>query len=330
MGMNESTRANEAYELKLFNDIVDVVINHANARSIKSIVITGSLGRGEGIYTTLLDGSVKLRSDVEVALVYTGSRASMGKTIKYVAGCFAEELNLMPITLRRIKYAHNYSYSIICPKKKTLFTIDLYNGSKTVWGEDYLKRQILSIEDCDIYEAKRLVANRIGELVWNQKRADCLQETQIVRQWKGKLILAIGSAWLIVRGKYKTSGAEQCALLMRYRRDVEKELGSHFVDDFERVYVFLRAGGAEYEVLNEKLIDYLKAIDELFKKGNLNKSRSNNYAKKLKMCWKFIKYTRKFPNVAYEDCILQRLIDEYIKQDDYLYDTSELWYNVLY
>ena len=320
------------YEKKLIESVIVSIENHGGKNCLSSIIVTGSFGRGEPTYTDDEGGHLHLKSDVEIALIYPGSgkKEAVAKLIQHVSADFEEELNLMAIDEKRVRKTYNFNFSLVIPKYKTIFNYDLFNGSTTVWGRDFICEKHISLADCDIYEAKRLVANRIGELVFLQNTSDDSQKEYLRKQWKGKLVLAIVSAWLICEGNYVSSYHGQHAAIKKTQKKVEQEIGKDFFADYNKVFIFLRESGSEYEVTDYKLQEYVANIDRIFKKYCINRSRVNTVSRLAKYFAKYVKTGMKYGIIHFEDKILQALIDGFWMQKSVLSDTADVWHRVLY
>lgn len=164
----------KTYERDLIENVIASIEKHGGKDCLSSIILTGSFGRGEPTYTVGDDGEPQLKSDVEIALVFPDSskKQAVEQLIGTVSSEFTEELNLMAINEKRVRKAYNFNFSMRVPKYKTIFTYDLFNGSRTIWGRDFIEENTITVAEIDPYEAKRLVANRIGELVYLQNSAD--------------------------------------------------------------------------------------------------------------------------------------------------------------
>ena len=195
------------YEEKLIENVISSVEKYGGKNCLSSIILTGSFGRNEPTYAMDADGNLKLKSDVEIAFVFPKSsqKRLVEDLIRSVSSEFNEELNLMAINEKRVRKAYNFNFSVKVPKYKTIFTYDLFNGSRTIWGRNFIQEQTIALTDVDPYEAKRLVANRIGELTYLQNSANQEEIKYLRLQWKGKLMLAIVSAWLICEDEYVSS-----------------------------------------------------------------------------------------------------------------------------
>ena len=156
------------YEQKLISDIITSIEKYGGKSYLSSIILTGSFGRGEPTYSSDSEGKLFLKSDVEIALVFPklSQKKYVEELIRNVSSEFIEDLNLMPINERRVRKACNFNFTLRVPKFKTIFIYDLFNGSKTIWGRDFIGEKTILLGDVDLYEAKRLVANRIGELTY--------------------------------------------------------------------------------------------------------------------------------------------------------------------
>ena len=193
------------YMKNLITNITKAVDNSPEKSGIASVVLTGSLGRDEGTFHFDENDNLVLDSDIEVALVYKKGCKEQAKILKdKLIKSFKEEMNPMTISLSRVENKYNFNYSIVKPKYSSIFMYDLYNGSKTIWGEELLKGKDVIY---DKYEAKRIVANRIGELTYI-KHIEKASNKQITK-WEAKLLLAIGTAYCIAQNKYKSKYRDQ-------------------------------------------------------------------------------------------------------------------------
>ena len=316
------------YEETLLQRIMDRIEYYGGREVLTSVVLTGSFGRDEPSYVQSANGGLCLKSDVEIGLVFSGpcKRNLVIALAEQVAQEFVEELNFMPMSVGRVKRAHNFNFTIWPSKTKTLFTYDLYNGSKTIWGERIIEKVPVSLKMVDLYEAKRLVANRIGELICcsNPKEEDYMQA-----QWRGKLVLALGSAWLLCNGLYESSYRRQYTLLAKHKAKIEKEFGKSFFGDYEHAFLFLRQNRGFSCIQKESLMEYVKAADMLFRQLRLKKSESNSMSRKLKYWMKYLRTSREFGLINFEDAILQTLINAFYRDDPELPQVAKIWHNVL-
>ena len=115
------------YEKNLIESIIESVEKNGGKDLLSSIVLTGSFGRYEPTYSYSDDGTFKLKSDVEIALIYNRKvkKSNIEELISKVSKEFDEDLNLMPIDEKRIKGVYNFNHSLFIPKYKTIFTYDL-------------------------------------------------------------------------------------------------------------------------------------------------------------------------------------------------------------
>ncbi|MCD8011878.1 MAG: hypothetical protein LUG99_01620 [Lachnospiraceae bacterium] len=320
------------YVEQLITNIITSLEKHGAKDLLSSVIMTGSFGRKEPTYEHRDDGKLVLKSDVEIALVYPSSakKADVDSLIESVSSEFKEELNLMGITEKRVRNAYNFNFSLKVPKYKTIFTYDLFNGSYTVWGTDFIGSISVPLESCDIYEAKRLVANRIGELVYNEKNAEENQKEYLRKQWKGKLMLAMVSGWLICEKQYVSSYHGQYDAIHKNAKAVKEIFGEEFITEYEKVFTFLREDGQAYEVADDKIREYVKAIDAYFKGFEIGKPRVNSLSRNLKYFMKYVKNGMGYGLFGFENNILQGLIDEYCGNSGALGKTADTWHKVIY
>lgn len=331
MGQAKNTTIAE-YEKKLIESVLSSIEQYGGKDCLSSIILTGSFGRGEPTYEVEGD-QFRLKSDVEIALIFPDSskKEIVEKLIRDVSAKFDEELNLMAINEKRVRKAYNFNFSLRVPKYKTIFTYDLFNGSKTIWGRDFIGNKEILLSEVDIYEAKRLVANRIAELIYLQSHTDDGEQKEYLReQWKGKLMLAIVSAWLICKKEYVSSYHGQYQKIKERISDVEHMLGKGFFDEYDKVFRFLREDGAAYEVPENNLTRYVKCMDLYFRKQRIGKPKVNSISRILKYTLKYTKTGLKYGVLGFENNILQALIFHYWNQTDDVIMDAEVWHRVLY
>ena len=320
------------YEEKLISNVVASIISHGGKDCLSSIILTGSFGRGEPTYSLYSNGELQLKSDVEIALVFSKSsqKKLVEELIQKVSSEFTEELNLMAINEKRVRKAYNFNFSLCVPKYKTIFTYDLFNGSKTIWGRDFIKEKTIELTDVDPYEAKRLVANRIGELTYLQNTSKSKQNTYLRIQWKGKLMLAIVSAWLICEGEYVSSYHGQYDKIKAHAQEVEVLMGERFLEDYAKVFAFLREDGESYEVSDQCLEKYVRCMSTYFDKKHLSSPKVNSISILLKYTLKYMRTGMRYGIRQFEDHILQTLITDFCCKSMKLNEDADVWHRVLY
>ncbi len=320
------------YEKKLFRDIVFYIEKYNRKDLLSSVVLSGSFGRGEPTYIISSNGKYQLKSDVEIGLVFKRmyQKRKVEQIISKVSSRFEEDLNFMTISEKRMRKAYNFNFSITDSKYKTVFTYDLYNGSKTIWGHDFIKETHISLEMVDPYEAKRLVANRIGEFAYLQDNKSLKQSDYIRKQWKGKLLLAIASAWLICEGEYVSSYHGQFDKIKKLKKDVETQIGKGFLKEYEHVFGFLRDNGKVYEVSDEKLRNYVMQLNQYFIMQGIGKPQVNCTSRLVKYFIKYLKTGMKYGLIGYEEKIIQALITAFYQSNPELKEVADIWYKVLY
>lgn len=318
-----------SYEKDLLQSVVSSILDHGGREILSAIILSGSFGRDEPTYTVNDDGSFTLKSDVEIALVVSGNHNTK-HLIQTVSQEFPEELNLMPISEKRIRKIQNFNYSFGTPRYKTLFTYDLFNGSRTIWGRDFLSGNAVSLADLDAYEAKRLVANRIGELCYISNPASPREDSGSVIQWKGKLVLALASAWLILNQDYVSSYHGQFEKLKAQKEAIDKDLGKDFFAEYERVFHYLRDHEQSYEVPDELLRSFVKNLVPILRSKGIARPKVNSASRIAKYSIKYLKAGMKFGLVNFEDRILQALIVQYYEDCPDIFQTADLWHKVLY
>lgn len=321
-----------SYEEKLIADVIASVEKHGGKSCLSSIILTGSFGRGELTYSLDSNGELHLKSDVEIALVFSKSsqKKRVEELIQSVSSEFAEDLNLMAINENRVRKAYNFNFSLRVPKYKTIFTYDLFNGSRTIWGRDFIGEKTVALADVDPYEAKRLVANRIGEFTYLQNTSELEKSSYLRMQWKGKLMLAIVSAWLICEGEYVSSYHGQYDKTKEHAGKIEALLGESFLTEYEKVFSFLREDGEAYEVCNQQLENYIKCMDAYFSEKKLSTPKVNSVSRFIKYTIKYLRTGMQYGLIQFEEHILQALITDFSCKVVRLNEDAEVWHRVLY
>lgn len=312
-----------SYETQLFKRIFASLEKHRFQTCVVSVLLTGSFGRGEATYRYTQDGVV-LESDVEIGLLYKGFRNKKiaHRLVDQVSAEFTEDLNLMVFPERRIRKRHNYNHTLFTPRYKTLFAFDLFNGSKTLWGREYLQHGAVTLPEVDLYEAKRIVANRIGELIFQSGGKDPI--------WQAKLLLAIGSAYLLCEGLYTSSYHGQHDRLLSKAAAVTAVFDEGFPEDYEKAFAYLREGADSFQIAEQALQRYVGAMDTYLKQKGITTPKTNCFSRRLKYSVKYLKCGMPKGFFRMEDKILQDLIQEFSAGNTAVIKTAALWHQVLY
>ena len=323
----------QIYEKELLKNVLTAIENHGGRVCLTSVILTGSFGRDEPTYVFSEDGGFALKSDVEIALVYPKAslKKAVSKLIAEVSGEFEEDLNLMAIHEKRVRKAYNYNMSFKTPKYKTLFTYDLFNGSKTIWGEDLIGAKKVSLSEVDLYEAKKLIGNRIGELIYLQSTADNAERKQeLAMQWKAKLMLAMASAWLICEGLYVSSYRGQNRILEQNKKAVNSIFGEDFFEVYNKAFSYLRNNGMPYMVEDETLRGFVKQANGYLVNKNIGRPRIMTVSRLVKSCLRYARSGMHYGLFGFADNILQALIDGFSAGTEDTDAAAQAWHSVLY
>ena len=314
----------EAYEAQLFDRINKAFEAHQLSDCACSAILTGSFGRGEPTYRYSGE-DVTLQSDVEIALIYRRSRDGkrLRTAMRAIASEFEEDLNFMAFPRRRIVRRHNYNHTLFTPRYCTLFAYDLFGASRTIWGETLLGRS-LPAERIDLYEAKRIVANRIGELL-------CVPEedVQSVAVWRAKLLLAIASAYLLCEGAYQSSYRAQHDEILRRKAALIGVLGHKFMVDYQAAFGYLREGADGFCVSDGNLRGYVAAIGDYLQQRGVAKPKTNSLSRRVKYCLRYLRFGGRGGLVGLEERILQALMEGFAAGAD-AGKYAAMWRAVLY
>lgn len=312
------------YEDALIKNIVEKISQSPESKYISSVVLTGSMGRGEGTYTEK-DGKLILKSDVETALVFDRDQKAVYEMINRLKPLFTEDVNFMTIHKTRVEKMYNFNYSFVTPKYKTIFMFDFFNGSKTIYGRDYISEKNIAVTDIDPYEAKRIVANRIAEMTYL-----AAENEYTVFQWKCKTVLAVASAWLVCEKKYRPSYFSQRDIIKDNKEEFSRIFTEEFAELYFRAFSFLREGAAEFEFDENVLRRAVSLFSDYYQTKNNERSRTTNTARKLKYILKYIKKYKKFDVSDLEDRVLSDLIGDYCRKSDDIIRTADIWHSCIY
>lgn len=319
------------YISDLIQEIVSKVTAHPNAGCVSSIIVTGSFGRNEPTFEKDENDYLTLKSDIEVALVYDKfkDKKKVLQLMQETENYFSELIEFLPFQKQRIVKAENHNFAIIEPKYKSLFTYDIFNGSYTAWGTDYLRLKQISLDQVDPFEAKRIVGNRIGELMCFLNRGSDQYDDNYKRLWKAKVMLAIVSAYLLCNRAYVSSYHGQHDRIMQQRKAVVSQFGEKFLVDYENAFSYLRENGDLCEISNENLRKYVAGINTIFQKKGITKSRINCLSKQLRSWIHYLKCGSNY-GFNFENNLYQNLINAYIENADCVQSFANDWRKVLY
>lgn len=313
------------YEAALFSRIVNAVTTHKYSAYIDSIVLTGSFGRGEPTY--VINGSdFVLKSDVELALVFTHRQKRVYKLIEDVKKDFKEDLNFMTIRIQRVLKKRNFNYELKSPKYNTIFMYDFYNGSKILYGPNPNFGFGIAVEKLDPYEAKRIVANRIAEMQYLSEHND----PYLLLQWKCKIILAVASAWLILKKLYVSSYHGQQTAIHEHESEFTELFGHEFLELYDRAFAMLRTAGDPFTIDDAMLREAVRVFYRYFRTQHQKKSGTTTFARHLKFILKYIRKEKRLNIIDLEDRILENVLHEYCDNSPELAKTAHIWHDVLY
>lgn len=326
--MIDVTLSNQ-YVGNLIEKIVIKINQYPESKGLASVVLTGSLGRDEGTFHLSDDGSkLVLDSDVELALVYKiGRKKSAEKIKRRLIADFDEEMNPMTISESRVKNGYNFNYSLVKPQYSSIFMYDFYNGSKTIWGKDFLAQESATY---DKYEAKRIIANRIGELAYLEINTNGDNNSKILKQWEGKLLLAMGSAFCILENMYMPKYKSQRDYVVSQKSRVESIFGENFVADYDMAYLFLRKGEPNFGIQREKLREYVNNSKKLFREYEVYLPKINSFSRKLKYAVACVKTRANLNPFTCEEDIIDFLIYAFSSNNDSMPEIAQNWRNILY
>lgn len=178
----------------------------------KSIILTGSFGRGEA---TVVEENERLKflSDCEIILIpykWVFNRRKIEEFeenfykrtgLKVEIWGFTPTLYLfLPLLSKRMK--------------PTMANYDLKYGSKVIYGKDYLKKiPNFKPEDIPLWEGIRLLFNRMAEAIEYFSLGSPNEELIF---WTDKIILACQDAFLLSLGKYHPSYRKRNELLRTF------------------------------------------------------------------------------------------------------------------
>lgn len=324
-----NTEINKAHE-KLLDTIVKNISENELGKFVSSIIISGSFGRGEPT-CHIENENIVYESDMEMVLVYTNwvNLFRIRKFSKEITDRFPQfELELIPISASRLTHVRNHNYSLLRPKKKTLFTYDFYNGSRTIWGREYLNH-VVTVEEIDPFEGKRIIANRVAELVYVRSRQGTIREQN---RWLAKIILALGTAYLIEKKSYKSSYQDQKKTLNTCELSLSAQ-GRDFLILYKKAFQYLREGivGNSFLPDENHIRGYIKRAHDYYSAKGVHASHTNCAYITIREAMLLLKYDSKNWKHIFnpKELILDNMLTSYASNSGESERWAQLWKNVL-
>lgn len=170
----------------------------------KSIIISGSFGRGEA---TVIEenGKLKFLSDCEVILIPYKWIFNRGKLEKFEQDFYKRtglKVEIWGFTPTLYLFLPFLNKKI----KPTIANYDLKYGSKVIYGKDYLEKiPNFKPEDIPLWEGIRLILNRMAEALEHFS----LNPSDEMLFWTDKIVLACQDGLLLLLNEYTPSYRER-------------------------------------------------------------------------------------------------------------------------
>jgi hypothetical protein len=170
----------------------------------KSIIITGSFGRGEAKVVEE-DGKLRFLSDCEVILIPYKWIFSRRKLDEFERGFY--ERTGLKVEIWGFAPTIYLCIPLLSKKMKPLIAnYDLKYGSKVVYGKNYLEKiPGFTSEDMPVWEGIRLLLNRMAEALEHFS----MNGSYEMVFWCDKIVLACQDALLLTIGRYTPSYRER-------------------------------------------------------------------------------------------------------------------------
>ena len=192
-----------------FEKHINLIVDTFNAKifGIDSIILYGSYGRGEGAWIES-NGSYDPYNDYDVLIVLVDG-VKVPKNIALIKEELLKKINITWIDLsftNLTKFLGNNS--------KSIFQYDLIHGSKVIFGNFNLLKNISKFEssEIDLYEGKLLFFTRLWPFIGGVKINKDLDSSEALffRYQMSKVILAVVDMILLMRGGYNSSYVKRC------------------------------------------------------------------------------------------------------------------------
>ncbi|OGC50879.1 hypothetical protein A2716_02485 [candidate division WWE3 bacterium RIFCSPHIGHO2_01_FULL_40_23] len=232
---------------KCVREYLDIVVGvlRKELPEIKSIILAGGFGRGEGSLERRGDKLVPV-NDFEIYLVVESkvSEKRLNEAANKASGKLGLKKTGVPFhSFSKEDYADTFYIDLKAFKTEDLGKIlpmiryyELRNAGAVIWGKDYLARiPEFKIKDLPLAEGLRVLLNRIAMLS-HYFSTDFLRRT-ISRSEKhgllylgGKALVDIPTALLLLNDKFKPSYRERARVFHKCYKDDFKELHSKIPD----------------------------------------------------------------------------------------------------
>ena len=183
---------------EIIEELKEEIVSHFHP---KSIILTGSFGRGEATVVEE-NGKLKFLSDCEIILIPYKWIFDRWKINEFERD-FYEKTGLK-VEIWGFTPTLYLCFPLINYKMKpTVASYDLKYGSKVIYGKDYLKKiPNFRPEDIPLWEGVKLILNRMAEAMEYFSLEDPSQEMVF---WTDKIVLACQDALLLSLRKYHPS-----------------------------------------------------------------------------------------------------------------------------
>lgn len=177
----------------------------------KSIILSGSFGRGEATVTDQ-NGQLAFLSDCEITIIPYKYLLNRRKVDRF-AQDFYGKTGLKVEIWGAIPTLYLLTPFLSKKLKPSIGNYDLKYGSRVIYGKDYLQRILeFKAEDIPLWEGIRLLLNRMIEALESFSPGNPSRETLF---WTDKIVLACQDALLLSLGKYSPSYQQRNKILLQ-------------------------------------------------------------------------------------------------------------------
>jgi len=238
---------------KITKEIKQIIAKELNP---KSIILTGSFGKGEVIYN--INKKPVFISDCEIIVIpkLTLNRKKMKEISNFFLKKYKLEVSFSgykDIIYLKIPYLNKY-------RRKTIWYYDLKYGSKIIYGKNYTKSiPTIDQKDIDKLDCIRQLFNRISSYM-----DITLEKPKENRIYKDKILFAIIDYILVINGtytpKYELKHQEIQTTINKYKDkiDVNYFLRASEIADKRRKNTFIK-NNSDYKI-NKILKPFLNNI----------------------------------------------------------------------
>ncbi len=254
-----------------------------NMTNVRSIILAGGFGKGEGSFKLTKDGKVRCLRDFDIVCIV--DRKPRSKAVEKLHDLTYKSLGLKNPKSSVYGRARNFMIDIIFLRKDDLIYPDVYfydlkAASQILWGEDVRDFIPWTKKDVPLSSGLRLLLEKVTGLLGHfsiayvQGKTTTYREKEVLVSECHKTFIEIGTALCILARKYEPRYRQRAKALANFYATQFPELARVLPELPKKViqYTGLRLG-------SYSLVDYEDPVELWFSARNYLREALNFYLK---------------------------------------------------